>query len=130
MKFIDIDKIKYKPDLKRDSLFILLAVIFAVIATIKKFDDMSSVVKIILFSVPITSVILFLYFKIDSYLKVEAKIKKLSFIALFVLAYILPKIIFKTVQSDFVEYLILWVCVEGLAFGFLIEPRLREKRKE
>jgi len=130
MKFIDIDKMKYQYDPKKALLFILFAFIFAFIASFRKFNNIINVIEIILLSVLITAIILLLYFKFDAYFKIEAKFKKMSFVTIFVLAYILPKIIFKNIKSDFIEYLILWICVEGLAFGFFLKPYLLEKRKK
>jgi hypothetical protein len=124
MKAIDYEEAKYKKETIKERLFVIVAFIFALIATFTKIDSVKTVILIIVSSILISMVLSLIL------VKAKNRTQKLSVVALFTLGYVVPKLFWRTIESRFLEYLFLWIAIEMLAFLFLLHPRLEPKIKE
>jgi ABC-type iron transport system FetAB permease component len=93
-------------------LFVTLAVLFAAIATFTKLENVRAAIAIILVSLPISLVLSFIIRRTDS------KVSSLSIAVLLTLGYLVPKVLFKSIRSQYIELALLWIAIEILAFLF------------
>ena len=75
-----------------------LAVLFAAIAMFTKLENVRAAIAIILVSLPISLVLSFIIRRTDS------KVSSLSISVLLTLGYLVPKVLFKSIRSQYIEY--------------------------
>ena len=127
MKILPDKEVMNKREPKKEVLFVFLAFTFAAIATFTKFDLAESV-RIVLYSLPLSAVFYFAYIKFDSILKIDQRIKKLSFGTVLVALLVIPRLIFNNAEP-FIKYVLFWMAVELLSLSFLLDKRKNETNK-